>query len=70
VVDGRNGLVVPQGDADALATRIRALAQNPELRAELGENARRDVAPYTFEAWASGMRKALEAVGAGRREAS
>jgi glycosyltransferase involved in cell wall biosynthesis len=70
VVDGRNGLVVPQGDADALATRIRSLAQNPDLRVRLGEQAREDVAAYTFDAWVSGMRKALAAVGASRSEAS
>jgi glycosyltransferase involved in cell wall biosynthesis len=70
VVDGRNGLVVPEGDADALATRIRALAQNLELRTSLGKSARQDVAPYTFGAWVKGMREALSAVGAGRKEAS
>ena len=70
VVDGRNGLVVPQGDADALATRIRALAQNRELRERLGAQARSDAAPYTFSAWVQGMRKALAAVGASRSEAS
>jgi glycosyltransferase involved in cell wall biosynthesis len=68
VVDGRNGLVVPQGDADVLATRIRTLAANPELRTRLGDAARKDVAPYTFAAWTAGMRRALEAVGAGRHE--
>ena len=70
VVDGRNGLVVPAGDADALATRIRALAQNRDLRASLGENARKDVAPYTPAAWVKGMRKGLQAVGASRTEAT
>jgi glycosyltransferase involved in cell wall biosynthesis len=70
VVDGRNGLVVPQGDAGALAARIRALAENPDLRARLGAAARADVAPYTFAAWTAGMRKALAAVGAGRSEPS
>ena len=70
VVDGRNGMVVPQGDSDALASRIRALAHNPELRERLGRQAREDVASYTFDAWVFGMRKALRAVGAGRVEAS
>ena len=70
VVDGRNGLVVPQGDAEALATRIRSLAQNPALRDRLGEQARSDVAPYTFDAWVSGMRSGLAAVGASRGESS
>jgi glycosyltransferase involved in cell wall biosynthesis len=65
VRDGRNGLVVPAGDAGALAARLRALAANPELRARLGAAARDDVAPYTPEAWVRGVRAALRAVGAG-----
>jgi glycosyltransferase involved in cell wall biosynthesis len=64
VRDGRNGLVAPAGDADALATRIRALAHNPELRARLGAAAAEDVTAYTAEAWVEGMRRALRAVGA------
>ena len=70
VRDGRNGLVVPAGDPEALATRIRALAMNPELRGRLGEAARADVEPYTEAAWAAGMRRALEAVGAGSGDRS
>jgi hypothetical protein len=30
-----------------------------ELRARLGANARRDVFPYTFDAWAAGFCSAL-----------
>ena len=67
VRDGRNGLVVPAGDAGALATRIRALAMNPELRERLSEAAREDVKEYSEAAWVDGMRRALEAVGAGSR---
>jgi glycosyltransferase involved in cell wall biosynthesis len=66
VRDGRNGLVVPAGDATALATRIRSLASNPELRARLGAAAREDVRPYSEAAWARGMSAALHAVGASR----
>ncbi len=64
VQDGRNGLVVSAGDRDALAARIRLLVRNPELRAQLGAAAREDVAAYTPEAWATGMSRALAAVGA------
>jgi glycosyltransferase involved in cell wall biosynthesis len=60
----RNGLVVPERDPDALAAAMRRLAGDPELRAALGANAARDVAPYTPEAWADGMLGALESVGA------
>lgn len=64
VRDGRNGLVAAAGDAAALATRLRTLARNPELRAELGEAARREVAVHTPAAWAEGVSRALAAVGA------
>jgi glycosyltransferase involved in cell wall biosynthesis len=66
VKDGRNGLVVPAGDAQALATRIAALARNPELREQLGQAAGRDVQPFSEAAWVEGMQRALQAVGAAR----
>jgi glycosyltransferase involved in cell wall biosynthesis len=66
VTDGRTGLVFPAGDADALAARITALAQAPELRTRLGDEARTAVAAYTPERWAEGMSRALKAVGASR----
>ena len=65
VDDGRNGLVTPAGDAEALATRIRMLAMNPELRERLGAAARADIADYGNDAWVQGMRQALQAVGVG-----
>jgi glycosyltransferase involved in cell wall biosynthesis len=55
----RNGLVVPAEDPDALAAALTRLHGDEDLRARLGENARRDVAPYTFEAWAVGFATAL-----------
>jgi glycosyltransferase involved in cell wall biosynthesis len=66
VRDGRNGLVVPAGDAEALGARIRSLVRNPELRRRLGEAARQDAAAYTPAAWAEGVSKGLAAVGASR----
>ena len=65
VRDGRNGLVAPAGDAAALATRIRVMAMNPELRERLSAAAREDVEAYSEAAWVEGMRRALRAVGAG-----
>ena len=55
----RNGLVVPADDAPALAGALRRLHDDPALRTALGANARRDVAAYTFEAWAAGFEGAL-----------
>jgi glycosyltransferase involved in cell wall biosynthesis len=68
VRDGRNGLVVPAGDAAALAARLGALAANPQLRDQLGAAAREDVAPYTPAAWVRGVRAAVQAVGVGHGE--
>lgn len=64
VEDGRNGLIAPQGDADALAARLRSVALNPGLRENLGTAARHDVARFTYAAWVAGMRQGLAAAGA------
>jgi glycosyltransferase involved in cell wall biosynthesis len=58
----RNGLVVSNGDARALAAALERLAGEPELRARLGANAGRDVAAFTPDAWAAGMVAALDSV--------
>jgi glycosyltransferase involved in cell wall biosynthesis len=55
----RNGFVVPAGDAGALAAALRRMHDDPRRRAALGANARRDVAAYTFEAWAGGFEAAI-----------
>jgi glycosyltransferase involved in cell wall biosynthesis len=62
VQDGRSGLVAPQGDAGALASRLRLVAQNPQLRAALGATARQQVERFTYPAWVTGIRRALAAV--------
>ncbi len=66
VKDGRNGLVVPAGDAVALAAALRRLSRDPALRAQMGAAARQDVARYTYDAWAEGFSRALAEVGRGR----
>jgi glycosyltransferase involved in cell wall biosynthesis len=63
VRDGRNGLVVPAGDSDALAAAIRRLAADPALRVRLGEAGARDVRDYTYDAWAGGFSDALASLG-------
>jgi glycosyltransferase involved in cell wall biosynthesis len=39
IEDGRNGIVVPPGDPEALAGALERLATDPDLRAELGHRA-------------------------------
>jgi glycosyltransferase involved in cell wall biosynthesis len=64
----QTGLVVPAGDAAALAAALRRLHADATLRARLGAAARSAVAAYDHAAWASGMARALAAAGAGRSE--
>jgi glycosyltransferase involved in cell wall biosynthesis len=63
VRDGRNGLVVPAGDATALAGAIRRLAADAQLRARLGATGAADVQAYTHDAWAGGFASALGSLG-------
>jgi glycosyltransferase involved in cell wall biosynthesis len=63
VRDGETGLVVPAGDARALAAAITRLAGDPGLRERLGAGGRRAVAAYTHDAWARGFSEALSTLG-------
>jgi glycosyltransferase involved in cell wall biosynthesis len=60
-----NGLVVPAGQAQALADAMRRLAADGDLRQRLGAAGARDVLAYTPSAWAEGFASALASVGAG-----
>jgi glycosyltransferase involved in cell wall biosynthesis len=60
----RNGLIVPAGDAEALAGAVMRLREDAELRDALADNGTRDVAAFTHEAWAAGFVAALREVGA------
>jgi glycosyltransferase involved in cell wall biosynthesis len=59
----QTGLIVPAGDADALAAALRRLREDAALRSRLGAAAREAVAAYTPAAWADGMSRALAAGG-------
>jgi glycosyltransferase involved in cell wall biosynthesis len=59
---GRNGLIVPAGDADALAGAIRELAAERTRAAALGAAGREDVAAYSHDAWADAFMRALTTV--------
>jgi glycosyltransferase involved in cell wall biosynthesis len=60
----RNGLITRAGDPGELADALRRLHDDPGLRARLGEAGRRDVAAYTYDAYAAGFAEALLACGA------
>jgi glycosyltransferase involved in cell wall biosynthesis len=66
VRDGETGLVVPAGDAYALAAAMRRLADDAPARARLAEQGRLAVAAYSHEAWAQGFSHALATVGLAR----
>jgi glycosyltransferase involved in cell wall biosynthesis len=68
VRDGHNGLVVPAGNARALAGAMRRLAGDEQLRARLGAAGERDVQAYTHDAWAQGFVRALDSLGLSRGE--
>ena len=59
VRDGRNGLIVQAGDADALASALITLAGDRARCEALGVAGAADVAPYTHEAWANAFVHAL-----------
>jgi len=46
IEDGKTGLLVPVGDADALRAAIERALNDPQLRSRLGDEARRRVAEY------------------------
>jgi glycosyltransferase involved in cell wall biosynthesis len=62
----RTGLVVPAGDARALADALRRLHGDRALRERLAAAARDAVRGHSHAAWAAGMSRALAAVGASR----
>jgi glycosyltransferase involved in cell wall biosynthesis len=59
VRDGENGLVVAPNDERELASAIERLLADPALRSRLGATARRDIAPYTYDAMAAAFDRAL-----------
>jgi glycosyltransferase involved in cell wall biosynthesis len=66
IVDGRNGFVVPEQDTAALAAALRRLISDPRLAAELGAQARIDVASYTFPRMAEAFSMAIDYALAGK----
>ena len=63
VRDGETGVVVAPGDPVALAAAINRVLADRALRERLGSASRAAVAPYTYEAMADGVGRALAAAG-------
>jgi glycosyltransferase involved in cell wall biosynthesis len=63
-----NGLIVPAGDARALASAIQRLAHDAELRRRLGDTGARDVLAFNHVAWAEGFSSALSSLGVSRAD--
>lgn len=49
IVEGENGVIVPDGDIDGLAEAMISLMKEEELRKRMGENAKRVVETYSEE---------------------
>jgi glycosyltransferase involved in cell wall biosynthesis len=59
VVDGKNGLIIPPNDTDALCAAILTLYQNPELVRRFGANGRqRVVESFTWDHFRLRLREA------------
>jgi glycosyltransferase involved in cell wall biosynthesis len=52
IEDGETGFVVPVGDVNAMAAAVRLLAEDPELRTRMGEQAQ-EVGLEKFDAAAA-----------------
>ncbi|UXU06516.1 glycosyltransferase family 4 protein [Agrobacterium tumefaciens] len=59
VRDGIEGFIVPVCDPEAIATAVRALADNPELRRSMSTNALLRAAEHTVEAYGERLLAAL-----------
>jgi glycosyltransferase involved in cell wall biosynthesis len=66
VRDAHNGLIVPAGDPAALAAAIGRLADDPQLRGEMGVRGAEEVLAYSQDAWAEGFSSALATLGLAR----
>jgi glycosyltransferase involved in cell wall biosynthesis len=59
IEDGETGFVVPIREPEQIATRIGQLADDRELRAAMGQNARKKAAEYSWENYAATISAAL-----------
>lgn len=50
VTEGENGFLFPYDDEDSFAGKVRQLAEDRQLRAQMGQNGRQRVQPYRLDA--------------------
>lgn len=62
ITDGADGLLSPMGDAEALATRLRRLAEDAGLRRRLSRQARRSALAFRPEAVAERVERTYDLV--------
>jgi glycosyltransferase involved in cell wall biosynthesis len=62
VLDGETGFLVPHGDVDALAARLRILIEDSALREDLGRKARRFAERFSWERAATATESFLRGV--------
>lgn len=67
VADGVNGLLVPPGDADALAAAVLRLLRDPEVATAMGEAAFRTAAAVSWETVADAVLEVYTSLDHGRR---
>jgi glycosyltransferase involved in cell wall biosynthesis len=61
VEDGVNGYVVPVGDVEMLASRLRSITDNPVLAKSMGASSLARISRWDFEADVAGLTQALAA---------
>lgn len=69
VEPGVTGYLVPPGDADAFAAKVRTLAGDPDLRTRMGAAARERSLTFSWEADMAGLLARYEALAAGAQRA-
>jgi glycosyltransferase involved in cell wall biosynthesis len=62
VADGKNGFIVPVGDVRRLEQCLRLLTESGELVRQMGQESRRRIQNYSFEADLLGLKTALRTV--------
>jgi glycosyltransferase involved in cell wall biosynthesis len=62
IKNGRNGLIVPEGDVDSLVIALESIVNNSERQCEMSLNAREDIAEWTYDMMAKGFVNAINYV--------